>query len=238
MGQWEEIWKGAQAEQLWSVPDLRVQELAATWKHTGTIRRVLDLGCGIGRHVHLLASQGFEVSGLDHSETGLETCRRSIAAAGLTADLRLGDMAAIPFPDGHFDAVIAFNSIYHALADQVEAGIDLVRRKLRANGLCFATLPSRDNRLYGKGDPIEPHTFSALGVYGELLGSDGERGVTHHFSSEQELRHFFRAFHIESLEHEELRLALPRRDSTAARWLPIRHAYFWQIVARKVDQHA
>ena len=157
---------------------------------------------------------------------------------GLTADLRLGDMATIPFADDYFDAVVAFNSLYHGRSSEVDAGVEHVRQKLRVGGICCATFLSRDNRLYGKGEPIEPHTFDDPRMYKELLGGDGESGVTHHFSSEEEVRHFFRAYEIESLEHEELRLALPGKDGAAPRWLPIRHSYFWHIVARKVDRHA
>jgi SAM-dependent methyltransferase len=238
MGSWEQIWRGDGAKQLWSVPDRRVLELVAKWKDSWTIRRVLDLGCGVGRHVYLLASLGFDAYGLDHSETGLETCGRRLQAHGLTAKLHCGEMSDIPFPDGYFDAVIAFNSIYHGMAQQVDQGVELVRRKLRVGGECFATFLSRDNRLYGKGEAMEPHTFSDPRMYKELLGGDGESGVTHHFSSEEEVRHFFRAYEIESLDHEELRLALPGKNGGAPSWLPIRKSYFWQIVARKVDSHA
>ncbi len=238
MGGWEQIWQGDGAKQLWSIPDRRVLELAAVWKESRTIRRVLDLGCGVGRHLCLLASLGFDAYGLDRSATGLETCSRLLKASGLTATLHLGEMSDIPFPDGHFDAIVAFNSIYHGTARQVDAGVELLRRKLRVGGECFATFLARDNRLYGKGEAMEPHTFTDPRMYKELLGVDGESGVTHHFSSEEEVRHFFRAYQIESLEHEELRLALPGKDGGAPSWLPIRKSYFWQIVARKSDTHA
>jgi len=221
VGSWENIWKGEGAQQLWSIADPRISELADTWRQSGGIHRVLDLGCGVGRHLCLFASEGFEVYGLDHSESGLETCRRRLHLDGLTADLRLGDMSTIPFPNDYFDA-----------------GVEQVCQKLRVGGICYATFLSRDNRLYGKGHPIEPHTFDDPRMYKELLGGDGESGVTHHFSSEEEVRHFFRAYEIDSLEHEELRLALPSKNGTVPRWLPIRHSYFWHIVARKVDRHA
>jgi len=238
MGTWEDIWRGDGAKRLWSTPDRRVSAMANAWKQSGAIHRVLDLGCGVGRHVHLFASLGFDVYGLDHSQTGLDTCRRRLHAEGLHADLRLGDMATIPFPDGYFDAVLAFNSIYHGLTTEVDAAVELVRRKLRAHGICCATFLSRDNRLYGQGDPLEPHTFADPRMYKELFASDGESGVTHHFSSEDEVRHFFRAYDIESLDHEELRLALPGKDGAAPQWLPIRHSYFWHIVARKGDNRS
>lgn len=39
---------------------------------SGPVRRVLDLGCGTGEHARFLASQGFEVVGVDASESMLE----------------------------------------------------------------------------------------------------------------------------------------------------------------------
>lgn len=238
MGNWEGIWRGQGAKKLWSIPDRRVLELTAKWKESGTIHRVLDLGCGVGRHVHLLAGLGFETFGLDHSETGLETCGERLRETGLTADLRHSEMDVLPYADDFFDGVVAFNSIYHGTAAQVDAGVELIRKKLRVGGEFFATFLARDNRLYGRGEAIEEHTYLDPRMYKSLLSGEGENEVTHHFSSEDELRHFFRRYEIESLEHEELRLALPGKDGGAPSWLPIPRCYFWQIVARKVDDNA
>ncbi|MBI4907337.1 MAG: class I SAM-dependent methyltransferase [Acidobacteria bacterium] len=237
MSGWEKIWQETSARELWSVPDCLVLELATRWKQSASIHRVLDLGCGVGRHVLLLASMGFETYGLDHSEAALETCRARLQAAALTAQLHRGQMNDLPFADGYFDAVVAFNTIYHGTAREVDAMVELVRRKLRAGGEFFATLPSRDNRLYGKGEMIEPHTFCDPRMYKELLGGEGESGVPHHFSSREEVHQFYRRYSIQSLAHEELRLALPARRGTTVSWLPISKSYFWRVVARREDSH-
>src|SRR5262245_62067292 len=113
MGRWQKIWEGPGAATLWSIPDRQVAKLAARWKLAPDVRRILDLGCGVGRHVHFLASEGFEVFGLDHSQAGLDACRERLQSDGLSAWLQCADMQEIPFPEGYFDAVVAFNSIYH-----------------------------------------------------------------------------------------------------------------------------
>ena len=67
--------------------------------------RILDVPCGQGRHAHLLAEAGFDVDGLDYSETLLERAR----ARGEGKRLRYtqGDMRNLPAKwTGRFDAVL------------------------------------------------------------------------------------------------------------------------------------
>jgi SAM-dependent methyltransferase len=65
--------------------------------------RVLDVGCGPGRHAHALGERGIEVVGVDISERFVELARRD-APAGVTFE-RL-DARTLPF-DAEFDAVIS-----------------------------------------------------------------------------------------------------------------------------------
>lgn len=54
--------------------------------------RLLDLGCGTGRHVAHFARRGFEVTGVDLSPHMLEVARRKLARQGLKATLIQGNM--------------------------------------------------------------------------------------------------------------------------------------------------
>jgi SAM-dependent methyltransferase len=67
--------------------------------------RVLDLGCGQGRHAIELARRGYTVSGLDLSAYLLDTARRRAQGEGLRVDFIEGDMRRPP--PGPFDAVIS-----------------------------------------------------------------------------------------------------------------------------------
>jgi SAM-dependent methyltransferase len=76
----------------------------------GAGQRVLDIGCGSGAFLRIAADCGAHVSGLDASEALLELARARVPEA----DLRAGDMQALPFGDDAFDVVTGFNSFFFA----------------------------------------------------------------------------------------------------------------------------
>ena len=73
-------------------------------------RLVLDVGCGVGAFLRLVASRGARAFGLDASEALLEVARRRLP----DADLRVGDMEALPYDDDTFDLVSGFNAFFFA----------------------------------------------------------------------------------------------------------------------------
>ena len=95
--------------------------------------RVLDVGCGPGRHAHELARRGIAVHGIDISDRFVEIARAE-APDGATFE-RL-DARSLPF-DGEFDAVVclcqgAFGLMTASGEDDVV--VDGMVRALRAGG--------------------------------------------------------------------------------------------------------
>ena len=71
--------------------------------------RVLDAGCGIGRHSIPLASRGYEVVGFDFSPPYLDEARKAAESAGVDVNLILGDMLEVGNVlkgEKHFQAVV------------------------------------------------------------------------------------------------------------------------------------
>jgi SAM-dependent methyltransferase len=71
---------------------------------------VLDVGCGVGAFLRLVAGRGARPFGLDASEALLDVARERVPGA----DLRVGDMEALPYEDDTFDLVTGFNSFFFA----------------------------------------------------------------------------------------------------------------------------
>jgi len=67
--------------------------------------RVLDVGCGTGRHAVELARRGYAVAGVDLSESQLARARQKAAQAGVSVDFRRADARKLSF-DSEFDLVL------------------------------------------------------------------------------------------------------------------------------------
>ena len=93
--------------------------------------RALDLGCGGGTYVRLLAGLGHPAVGIDYS---LASVHRAVAAdPGRKGRYLAGEAYALPFRDGAFDLVVAIG-VLQALT-QPERALDEMARVLRAGGV-------------------------------------------------------------------------------------------------------
>lgn len=87
----------------------------------GAGQRVLEVGCGSGVFLRTAADRGARVVGLDASTALIELARARVPEAELT----VGDMQFLPYPDDAFDAVAGFNAFFfadHMIAALREAG--------------------------------------------------------------------------------------------------------------------
>ena len=84
--------------------------------------RVLDVGCGAGAFPRLVAGLGAEPHGIDASESLIAFARSRVP----DADLRVGEMEALPWDDDMFDLVTGFNSFF--FADDMVAALREARR--------------------------------------------------------------------------------------------------------------
>jgi SAM-dependent methyltransferase len=153
--------------------------------------RVLDVGCGTGALASVLAQQGYEVRALDASARMVAVAGRLLARAGRGAVRlsRADALEGLPFPDRHFDLVLATHVVHGLGPRQRGRFYRELRRVARGPVLFYDYSPIRDRgpglvmralealersdyrRFRRSGVSELREAFPEVGVFGGLKGS-------------------------------------------------------------------
>jgi SAM-dependent methyltransferase len=124
--------------------------------------RALDAGCGTGRHTKYLVERGHQVIGVDASPDMLSQARRDLPRA----DLRAGDLLALPLESASVDAAVCALALTHF--ESLGPPIAELARVLRPGGrLILSDL-----------HPLQ----SALGVTAFFVAADGGAGYVRSYT--------------------------------------------------------
>lgn len=126
---WGPLW-GARPDDWARTEDQQVPTYEAALARVGLEPgwRVLDVGCGVGTFLRLVAGAGAVPAGIDASAELVELARARLPGA----DLRVGEMESLPYEDDTFDLVTGFNSFFFA-TDMV-AALREARRVAKPDG--------------------------------------------------------------------------------------------------------
>ncbi len=115
--------------------------------------RILEVGCGTGSNVWFCAREGWQVAGIDSSPSAIKYASNRLGTENLEADLRIGDLRALPWPDQFFDIVIDRAAI--VCISDASTAISEVQRVLKLGGLFLFTpysSPKDDFRFYTRDE--------------------------------------------------------------------------------------
>ncbi len=149
--------------------------------------RVLDLGCGAGRHAAHLAELGHQVMGVDLSENSIRSAQVKYAKRD-RLDFRVGDMRTLPtlFSLHQFDAVVSMFTSMGYFEDERDLeftfkGIDHVLSEQGVFILDFLNLPWVENKLVPE-EIIEREDYS-FSIHRRIAGGWIEKSIQYVDSS-------------------------------------------------------
>jgi tellurite methyltransferase len=199
---WERIWRRGNDHPRYgsaAAPDAAVMEWAETIPAQGF---VLDLGCGVGRHMVHLGERGFKMAGVDISPSGIRLTQKACADRQIAFEGHISDMKALLWADETFDAALSISTIHHHRRQGITRTLGEVRRVLKPGGLLLIDFPCRDTDDYrlmrsrvaaGQIAEVEPNTF--VDQRPDLDDMD-DGFLPHHYCDEADLRDLLGSFEI------------------------------------------
>lgn len=191
-GSWDDVYLRNVAP--WDIgrPQPAIQRIADAGD---IVEPVLDSGCGSGEHALMVASMGFEVTGVDISQAAIEHARAKARARGLQVDFLVGDVLALE-------------------------DIERLRPPFRTviDTGCFHTFANADRPIYAASLAAATESGGVLHLlcFSEHTpGQDGPRRVT-----QAEIRHTFaRDWIVDKIEADVFSVNVHWRGLQPNAWL-------------------
>jgi ubiquinone/menaquinone biosynthesis C-methylase UbiE len=100
--------------------------------------KILEVGCGPGANIWYMAREGFNVYGIDGSETAIKNANDKMKNEGFKGELVVGDIENLPYLDSYFDAVVDNECLAHNPATKMPVILKEIKRVLKKGGLFYS----------------------------------------------------------------------------------------------------
>ena len=104
---------------------------------------ILEIGCGSGANIKYAASLGYNVYGIDISQTAVDYCIKSFDSTGLYGNIQVASVDNMPFKDTFFHIVIDHGVLVCVNEEIYKKAIDEGHRDLVGGGDCFINTTGR-----------------------------------------------------------------------------------------------
>ena len=174
--------------------------------------KILEVGCGAGNNLWFAAREGFNVTGIDISESAINYVRKRFEKDNLQGNFIVGNFIELPFKDEEFDLIIDRAGLTYLSFDDCKNAMNEINRILKVNGMMYFNPFS------------EKHSSCASGIYMEngMITNikDGISGCGNTcFYGRRDIYNLLSdSWKIESLKHCECVEELNSYHFTEAQW--------------------
>ena len=139
-------------------PTIFATQITSFFPKTG---RILDIGCGQGQDSRFFAELGYDVTGVDFSNTGIEFAKKKSKGnkyKNLTFD-KVDISQKLPFPDSSFDVAYSHLAIHYFDDNKTKEIIGEISRILKKGGVFACLVNSIHDPEYNTGEKIGDNYF-------------------------------------------------------------------------------
>ncbi len=160
------------------------------------LKKILDLGCGSGRHVLALAKQGFNVFGIDLSPSAAQLAEQWLHKNNLDGEIIVADFEdeIAEYPQNSFDGIIAVNSLEYGPNEQFEKNLQQIKKLLRPHGLFFIVYRSKETPITHPDIEIRfldnEELRKLISKYFKIIFSDVDTNKNYVYIAENSLKNF------------------------------------------------
>lgn len=129
--------------QIWLNPSEESYFISDRWVKHG-YKKLLDFGCGLGRHSIFFSKNGYEVTAFDLSTEGTNYLKAWAERENLAIDVHVADMLSLPYSDNTFDCIFAYHVISHTDTGGMRKIMNEIKRVIKPQGEIFITLCSKE----------------------------------------------------------------------------------------------
>jgi len=149
---------------------------------------ILEVGCGPVPNVRYFAREGFNAYGIDISSIAIKKGEKILDKEGLSAELSVGNIEKISYPDSFFDCVIDNECLYCNSLENTKKILEEIKRVMKTGGLFYSRTFNNDmytGRTQTKisdfeYDEISDGLFANKG-FTRLIDGDGIKKLYGHF---------------------------------------------------------
>ncbi len=152
---WEERFR--EEGRIWGDTPSRTAAYAIELFKKARVREVLIPGSGYGRNAAAFVRAGFEVTGIEISDTALNLARHG------SPEVRYhhGSVLEMPFDDSMYDGIFCFNVLHLFRKHDRAVFLQRCREQLKEGGVMFFVVFSDTESSYGTGRMVEEDTFES-----------------------------------------------------------------------------
>lgn len=154
--------------------------------------KILEIGCGAGNNLWFFCLEGFDVFGVDGSDSACKIAREQLSGRGFKPVIQQAEFCNLPFEDSSLDIIVDREATYCGTLEDIKSTWAEANRVLKKGGLVISFFFSDDhpdcveaNKNPDFASKIEPNTFTEF-----KDGTFKDTGITH-FASREELDDIF-----------------------------------------------